>query len=148
MSHVPTAVTVVATILDGQPAGATANAVIALSLEPLLMLASLHRESRTLAAIDESRLFSINVLEAGQEAIARAFASKDPVERKWEGIEWQAREGAPWIGGALVNVGCTLRERFDAGDHVIVTGEVRSVECNEGAPLLFHRGAYPSVSIE
>lgn len=148
MSHVPTAVTVVATQIGGRPAGATANAVIALSLEPLLMLASLHRDSRTLAAIAESASFSINVLEARQEPIARSFASKDPVERKWSGVEWEERDGDPWIAGALVNVGCALRDRFEAGDHVILTGEVRSVACTQGRPLLFHRGAYPSVEPE
>ncbi|CAN5525901.1 hypothetical protein BH10ACT11_BH10ACT11_13450 [soil metagenome] len=147
MSHVPTAVTVVATMSDGQPAGATANAVIALSLDPLLMLASLHRESRTLAAISAAGVFSINVLEAQQEALARAFASKDPVAAKWGGVGWEGRDGAPWLNGALVNVSCALRERFDAGDHVILTGEVLSVRCSEGLPLLFHRGAYPSVGL-
>jgi flavin reductase len=148
MSLVPTAVTVVATLDAGAPAGATANAVVALSLEPLLMLASLHRESRTLAAISRTSRFSINVLEAGQEEIARAFASKDPVERKWAGVGFSERDGAPWIDGALVNVGCSLRESFDGGDHVIVIGEVLSLECGDGLPLLFHRGAYPSVGLE
>lgn len=148
MSQVPTAVTVVATMSGGRAAGATANAVIALSLDPLLMLASLHRDSRTLAAIADSSSFSINVLEGGQEEIARAFASKDPVEAKWAGVDWELRDGAPWITASLVNVGCSLRQRFDAGDHVILIGEVISVECNEGRPLLFHRGAYPSVGLD
>lgn len=148
MSQVPTAVTVVATMSADQAVGATANAVIALSLDPLLMLASLHRDSRTLAAIADSSALSINVLEAGQEETARAFASKEPVDAKWAGVEWELCDGAPWITGALVNVGCSLRERFDAGDHVVLICEVLSVECNEGRPLLFHRGAYPNVGLE
>ena len=146
MSLVPTAVTVVTAGGDRGPSGATANAVIALSLEPLLMLASLHRDSRTLAAVTTAGRFAINVLGSDQEELARQFSSRVAVEAKWVGVGWAERDGSPWLDGALVSISCDLRDRHPGGDHEIVIGEVLSIESGEGAPLLFHRGAYPSLA--
>ena len=144
MSLVPTAVTIVTAEGESGPAGATANAVIALSLDPLLMLASLHRESRTLAVVGEAGRFAINVLSSEQEELARRFAERGPVAEKWEGVSWSEHDGLPWLDGALVSINCTLRDRLQGGDHEILIGEVLALECREGSPLLFHRGAYPS----
>lgn len=146
MSLVPTAVTVVTAGGDRGPSGATANAVIALSLEPLLMLASLHRDSRTLAAVTEAGRFAINVLGSDQEELARRFSSRAAVEEKWVDVGWSEHDGTPWLDAALVAISCELRDRHQGGDHEIVIGEVISIDSRDGAPLLFHRGAYPSLS--
>ena len=47
------------------------------------MLACLERSSRTLAVVRSSGRFSVNVLGAGDEALARSFASKAPLDEKW-----------------------------------------------------------------
>jgi 3-hydroxy-9,10-secoandrosta-1,3,5(10)-triene-9,17-dione monooxygenase reductase component len=138
----PTGVTVVAATGPDGPAGATANAVCSLSIEPMLMLACLDRGSRTLLAVQAANRFAISVLQAGQEQIARAFATKAPVADKWEGVAWHDRGGLPAIDGALVWVACDLRDVIAGGDHVIVTGEVCELETNEGDPLVFHSGDY------
>ena len=67
------------------PAGATANAVCSLSIEPMLMLACLDRGSRTLLAVQAADRFGVSVLHEGQEPIARSFATKAPVAEKWAG---------------------------------------------------------------
>ena len=142
MAALPTGVTVVAAGGAGGPAGATANAVCSLSIEPMLMLACLDRGSRTLLAVQAADCFGISVLHAGQEEIARAFATKAPVPEKWEGVAWSERDGIPAIDDALVWVACDLRDVVAAGDHVIVTGEVRDLETGAGEPLIFHGGEY------
>jgi len=142
MALLPTGVTIVtATGADG-PAGATANAVCSLSIEPMLMLACLDRGSRTLLAVQAANRFGISVLHAGQEEIARAFATKAPVADKWSGVPWHDRAGIPAIDDPLVWLACELRDVVAAGDHVIVTGEVKALEATEGDPLVFHRGDY------
>ena len=145
MAMVPTAVTVVTAERDAHPSGATANAVVALSLEPLLMLVSLHRESRTLAAVGRAGRFAINVLGSEQETVARQFSSRGPSGEKWAGIDWEPVDGTPWLDGALVSLSCKLRDRIPGGDHEILIGEVLSLRSRDGSPLLFHRGAYPSL---
>jgi 3-hydroxy-9,10-secoandrosta-1,3,5(10)-triene-9,17-dione monooxygenase reductase component len=142
MASLPTGVTVVAANGPDGPAGATANAVSSLSIEPMLMLACLDRGSRTLRAVQTADRFGISVLHAGQEEVARAFATKAPVPEKWAGVAWSERRGAPAIDDALLWIGCDLRDVVAAGDHVIVTGEVRELEVGAGAPLVFHGGEY------
>ncbi|HEX7059413.1 MAG TPA: flavin reductase family protein [Solirubrobacterales bacterium] len=142
MGSLPTGVTVVTAAGPEGPAGATANAVSSLSLDPMLMLACLDRGSRTLLAVQAANRFGVSVLHSGQEGIARAFATKAPVADKWEGIEWSERDGIPAIDDALAWVGCELRDVIAGGDHVIVTGEVTGLETGEGDPLVFHRGRY------
>ena len=142
MGMLPTGVTVVAASGPQGPAGATANAVSSLSIEPMLMLACLDRGSRTLLAVQAAKRFGISVLHAGQEPIARSFATKAPVPEKWSGIAWSERDGLPAIDDALLWLACDLRDLVAAGDHVIVTGEVRELEIGEGDPLIFHGGEY------
>ena len=142
MGIVPTAVTVVSANGPDGPAGATANAVCSLSIEPMLMLACLDRGSRTLLAVQAANRFGVSVLHSGQDGIARSFATKAPVADKWQGVEWTDREGIPAIADALVWVACELRDVIAGGDHVIVTGEVRGLEAGEGDPLVFHGGGY------
>ncbi len=142
MATLPTGVTVVSASGPDGPAGATANAVCSLSIEPMLMLACLDRGSRTLLAVQAANHFGVSVLHAGQEPIARAFATKAPVADKWEGIAWSERDGIPAIDGALLWVACDLRDVIAAGDHVIVTGEVRDLEAGAGNPLVFSGGEY------
>ena len=142
MAELPTGVTIVTAGGPLGPAGATANAVCSLSIAPMLMLACLDRGSRTLLAVQAADSFGVSVLHSGQEQVARAFATKAPVAEKWSGVAWSERGGIPAINGALAWVACELRDVLAAGDHVIVTGEVRELEAADGDPLLFHRGEY------
>jgi 3-hydroxy-9,10-secoandrosta-1,3,5(10)-triene-9,17-dione monooxygenase reductase component len=142
MASLPTGVTIVAANGAGGPAGATANSVCSLSIEPMLMLACLDRGSRTLLAVQAANRFGVSVLHKGQEPIARAFATKAPVAEKWSGVAWTDRDGVPAIDDALVWLACELRDVVAAGDHVIVTGEVYDLETGEGDPLVFHGGEY------
>jgi 3-hydroxy-9,10-secoandrosta-1,3,5(10)-triene-9,17-dione monooxygenase reductase component len=108
----------------------------------MLMLACLDRGSRTLLAVQAAARFGISVLHAGQESTARAFATKAPVAEKWSGVAWSERDGLPAVDDALAWIACDLRDVITAGDHVIVTGEVRALETNAGDPLVFHGGEY------
>jgi flavin reductase (DIM6/NTAB) family NADH-FMN oxidoreductase RutF len=146
MAMLPTGVTVVSANGPDGPAGATANAVCSLSIEPMLMLACLDRGSRTLLAVQAANHFGISVLHSGQEQIARSFATKAPVADKWAGVTWSEREGIPAIDGALVWIACELHDVVAAGDHVIVTGEVRGLASGEGDPLVFSGGEYRPLS--
>ena len=106
MAALPTGVTVVSAPAPDGPVGATANAVTSLSLEPPLMLAALDDGSRTLAAIRAARRFGVSVLGAGQEEVARAFATKAPHAEKWADVGGPPHPvggggggGAAWGGG-------------------------------------------------
>jgi 3-hydroxy-9,10-secoandrosta-1,3,5(10)-triene-9,17-dione monooxygenase reductase component len=142
MASLPTGVTIVATSGEDGPAGATANAVSSLSIEPMLMFACLDRGSRTLLAVQAANRFSVSVLHDGQEPVARSFATKAPPAEKWAGVAWTERDGLPAIDDALVWVACDLEDVIAAGDHVILTGAVADLTAATGNPLVFHAGGY------
>jgi flavin reductase (DIM6/NTAB) family NADH-FMN oxidoreductase RutF len=142
MSRLPTAVTVVTAIGPEGPAGLTANAVVSLSLEPPLMLACIDRGSRTLRAVEAAGRFGISVLGAGDEEIARAFATKAPQEEKWAGVAWKTVADVPVLEDAEVRVACERENVIAGGDHMIVTGVVLEVAASDGPPLVFYDGAY------
>ena len=145
MALVPTPVTVVTAPGNPEPAGATANAVASLSLEPPLMLVCLDHRSRTLGALRAAGRFAVNVLPAEGEDDARSFATAAPHSEKWEGVPATERSGVPVLDDALVWVVCELRDLLDGGDHTIVTGTVVELGTGDGEPLLFVEGEYRSL---
>lgn len=142
MALAPTAVTVVTAAGEGDPAGATANAVTSLSLDPPLMLACLDRGSRTLDVVRAAGSFGVSMLAAGQEPLARAFASKAPHTEKFREVGWSEREGVPILDGAIAWVACSLRELHPGGDHEIAVGDVVAAGGDGGDPLVFYAGTY------
>ena len=76
MSRFPTGVTVVTALGPAGPAGATANAVASLSLEPPMMLACLDLGSRTLVAVEHAGVFGDQ--RAGRRARRRSRGGSAP----------------------------------------------------------------------
>lgn len=142
MSRLPTGVSVVTALGPSGPAGATANAVASLSLDPPLMLACLDRASRTLDAVQRSERFGVSVLRADQADLARTFATKAPHPEKWAEVPWSERAGVPILDEAVAWAACELRDLHDGGDHVVATGLVGALGCASGEPLVFHLGEY------
>lgn len=132
---------------DG-PAGMTTNAVTSLSLDPLLLVVCFDNTSRTLPVVRETRRFAVNVLRAGQEDLARVFASKRVAREKFEAVTHQEAHGVPVLDGALAWLVCDLRELHPGGDHTIGIGEVCSMHADDGGgdPLVFFRGRYSTVA--
>ena len=143
MSRFPTGVTVVTAIGPAGPAGATANAVASLSLEPPLMLACLDLGSRTLVAVEHARRFGVNVLAGDQAELARRFSTKDPHPEKWDGVAWEERAGTPRIDGALIWLGLRAARRpRRRRPRRSPPGGCSSSSESDGEPLIFHHGEY------
>jgi 3-hydroxy-9,10-secoandrosta-1,3,5(10)-triene-9,17-dione monooxygenase reductase component len=138
-----TGVSVITAQGEQGPAGATANALSSLSLDPPLALVCFDLSSRTLAAVRESERFGINMLSAGQEDISRLFATKKSQEEKFAEIDHHLVQGVPVIDNCLAYVVCGLDSELRRGDHVIAIGQVLESGVDEdAAPLLFYRSDY------
>jgi flavin reductase (DIM6/NTAB) family NADH-FMN oxidoreductase RutF len=125
------------------PAGATANALTSLSLEPPRALVCFDVSSRTLHAVRESERFAVNVLAAGQEAISRLFATKATQEEKFAAVACREEQGAPVIEHSLAWFVCALESELQQGDHVVAFGRVLAGGYDADAePLLYYRSAY------
>ena len=73
MRRVPTGVTVVTTLKEGEPRGITVNAFASVSLDPPSLLICVNREARSYLFISSSRIFCVNVLAGDQRPLAEHY---------------------------------------------------------------------------
>jgi len=147
MSHLAAGVVIVTTSgPDDTAFGMTATAVCSVSLDPPLVMACMNHQTATHRAVESSAVFALNLLPAGEEGLARRFASKG--EDKFAGIDNSPRlTGAPILHAALAYCDCSVERSVSAGDHTIFIGRVldAGVSSPEGVtPLLYFRGDYGS----
>jgi 3-hydroxy-9,10-secoandrosta-1,3,5(10)-triene-9,17-dione monooxygenase reductase component len=143
LGRFPTGVTVVTASGPSGPAGMTTNAFSSLSLDPPLVLVCFERGSRTLPVVRESGRFAVNVLSAGQEELARVFASKRVHAEKFAAVTHTVDHGVPVLDGALAWLVCNLEALHPGGDHEIGVGSVTAMDHDpSGEPLVFVDGAY------
>jgi flavin reductase (DIM6/NTAB) family NADH-FMN oxidoreductase RutF len=145
MGHFATGVAVITATAASGPVGMTANAVCSLSLEPRLLLVCFDRTARTFPVVRDTERFGVNVLAAGQEHLARLFASKLPEDEKFAEVPHSVHDGIPVIEGTLAWLGCRLEQVYPGGDHEIGIGAVETAEAvggHEAEPLLWYRGTY------
>ncbi|CCN48885.1 Flavin reductase family protein [Vibrio nigripulchritudo MADA3029] len=143
----PTGVAIVATrTAEGAPIGLTINSFASLSLTPPLVLWSLGTQSPNLANFNDCDHFSINVLSGEQEDLAMRFASSK-IENKFDGVDYQINShGVPVIEGAIATLICKNAEQNSAGDHLLLIGNVLSIDSTERPPLVFHQGKFTSLA--
>lgn len=127
----------------GGPVGMTANALCSLSLEPLLLLVCIDNSARTLAPMQESGRFAVNVLRAEQHELADAFASKERKQDRFADLAWRLHQGVPVLERSLAWLVCDLRELHPGGDHTIGIGAVTDMGQDvDGRPLVWYEGRY------
>src|ERR1700748_691409 len=126
---------------DGKPVGITRNSFASVSRNPPLVLWSLVLYSSSLSAFQNASHFAVNVLGAGQQALANKFAKSS--DDKFVGVDWEAGlGGAPLVGQSAADFPCRAANRYYGGDHVIFLGAVEAYSYNGKEPLLFARGGY------
>ena len=138
-----TGVVIATGCLDGTPAGFAAQSFASLSLDPPLVALCPSKTSTSWPKLRDSGHFCINVLSDGQQAVSDLFAQTGI--DKFADLAWQpGQTGSPVLAGVLAYIDCELADELDAGDHTIAIGRVRDLGVLEeqGAPLLFWRGAY------
>ena len=148
MALLPTGVTVVTSGQGERTEGMTANAVISVSLEPLLFLVSVHKAARLNPRIKDEGYYAVSILAADQEGLSRLFASPErssglPAVNSLGG--GYGATGAPLAAGALAAIECELEEVYPGGDHELFLGRVVAVHMGDRrkGPLVFHEGSYP-----
>ncbi len=149
MGRFATGVTVITTRLGNDLHGMTANAVTALSLEPLMVLVCVDKAADTHDILLQAGVFAVNILSEDQAEISDRFAKKEfDGAHGLDGLPHHlAGSGAPIIDGALAYLDCRTITEHHGGDHTIFIGEVMEAwEAAEGDPLLFYRGKYSRVA--
>jgi len=135
-----TGVTVVTTMTDRGPLGITANSFASVSLDPPLVLWCPAKFSKRYTAFVEASHFSIHVLGTEQEDLSARFA-RDGFD--FDGANWTTCDnGSPVLRDCIARFECATHASHEGGDHRIIVGRVLQAAWREGAPMLFHGGAY------
>ena len=143
LGRLPTGVVVVTGGDPQQPSGLVVGSFMSVSLEPPLVAVCPAKTSTSWPAVELSGSFCANVLSESQEALARRFAASGG--DKFDEVDWTPApaSGAPLLDGVAAWIDCRVYERYEAGDHWLVLGEVLELSVpREGGALVFHGGAF------
>lgn len=135
----------IVTTRDGERlAGMTATSFTSVALEPPLVLVCADKKALTLPILEAAGVFAVNVLAEHQHDLSARFALSGNEALRFEGIHCRrGPTGSPWLPDTLAVLDCRIVATHDAGDHVILVGEVEAAECDDGrAPLLYYDAAY------
>ena len=137
---VPTSVSIVCTLDDGDPVGHTVGSFSSISLDPPLVGYFAMRTSATLAAIRRHGAFSVNVLGDREADLARLY-SRRPSER-FASTRWApGPRGCPHLAGAVAVIDCDVHQVLAVGDHDLVVGRVVDATTSVEKDPLIHVGS-------
>jgi flavin reductase (DIM6/NTAB) family NADH-FMN oxidoreductase RutF len=123
----------------------TASSLASVSLEPPLLSVCVDHEAELHELIVEVPEFVVNVLEGGQEELARRFSL--PHEDRFDGVGYHVgAEGQVLLDGALAHIECERYARYPGGDHTIIVGRVIGGGVAGGRPLVYYRGGYTTLA--
>ncbi len=143
-----TGVTVVTTREKGGiPRGFTANSFTSVSLDPPILLMCVDKTAESFGVFTESPGFAVNILAEKQIETSGLFASKRP--DKFDITSWtESLTGYPLLDGSCAWFDCRRNQVIDAGDHVIILGEILSYDYNDKIGLGYMRGGYLRLGLE
>ncbi len=120
--------------------GMTANSFSSVSMEPPLVLWCPAKSSSRYSFFAGAAHFSIHVLRADQEHVARGFARSGEA---FDGLLVKENaKGVPVFDDCLARFDCATYQIHDAGDHSIVLGKVWNACFGVGEPLIFSQGRF------
>ena len=147
MGRFVTGVTIITTRVGDIDHAMTANAIMSVSLDPLLVVVSVEREARFHDAVLESGVWGVSLLpESGRAAASWLSTRGRPLHGQLDRIDFHrgVETGVALLDHALGTLECHTRDTVPAGDHTLVLGDVRSVSITDrpGDALVYYRGAF------
>lgn len=137
-----TGVTVITTRVDGRHHGLTANSFTSVSLAPPVLLFCIGRARQCYDAFAFTGTFTVNVLNSSQRGLSDRFATSG--DEKWHELRYaEDALGNAMFPDAAAVFSCAKRQTVEAGDHLIVLGEVVRFHQNSAVdPLVYCRSQY------
>ena len=142
-----TGVTVVTTRDDGgSPQGFTANSFTSVSLNPPLILVCIARSANCFPIFSVCKQFAVNILHEEQRVVSDIFSTG--TGDRFSAIDWQwSALQNPLLHGVVSWLDCRAVKSIDAGDHMILIGEVEHFDYTPEAPLGYCGGNYISFDL-
>ncbi|MFP5110388.1 flavin reductase family protein [Neobacillus sp. C211] len=142
MGKFATGVTVIATEVEGDVHGMTANAFMSVSLDPKLIVISIGEKAKILNKIKESKIFTVNILAADQQELSMIFAGQLKEHKE---VVFDRLDGKPVLSGAVAQIACEVSAEHVEGDHTLFIGKVTDIHLEDAEPLIFYNGKYRSL---
>jgi len=141
-----TGVTIVTALDEArQPHGMTANSFTSVSLRPPLVLVCVATHSFIWQTFAGASYFAVNVLGGHQRELSKRFAERRA--DRFDGVDWSPGvTGAPVLDGVVAYLECRRYRDIEAGDHMILLGEVVRFDRDSHPPLVFHQGDYATLA--
>ena len=138
----PTGVTTVAALIDGAPAGITANSFTSVSLAPPIVSVCVAHTSTTWPSLRAAARLGISVLGAHQEDHGRALSERRG--DRFASLPWRATtDGAVLVDGATAWLDCSIEREIRVGDHDLILLRVHALDADPSVPpLIFHASRY------
>lgn len=126
---------------NSEPLGFTANSFTSVSIDPPLVLVCLANTSQNYETFVKAKGFAVNILSETQVEVSNTFAR--PVEDRFASVAWRkGPKGSPILDNVSAWFDCEMHKTVDAGDHVILVGEVVAFDNTTTSGLGYARGAY------
>jgi flavin reductase (DIM6/NTAB) family NADH-FMN oxidoreductase RutF len=139
MGRFATGVTVITATAKGETRGMTASAFMSASLDPPLCVVSVAKRARMHELLLSAGSFGVDILAAGQEAVATHFAGKpDPVLD----VPFAIVDGVPVLADACARILAETAASHDCGDHTLFVGHIRFMAADHRPPLVYHAGRF------
>lgn len=139
MASFPAGVTITTTVDEaGRWWGFTASAFCSLSADPPLVLVCLARTAECFPAFMTATSVAIHVIQPDHEQLAKKFATRGADKFTGSGFALSDR-GLPVMTDASAVLECSVYERYDGGDHVIIVGRVEDAILGEHDPVVYFR---------
>lgn len=144
VGHYASGITIITGRDDHGPIGFTCHSFYSVSVGPPLISFSVMNTSTTYPRIHATGKFAVNILSVGQETASNQFARRGT--DKWANISWgETEQGNPVLAGNVAWLDCRIWAEHDAGDHIVVLGQVVELGATDGhlpEPLLYFEGQY------
>ena len=142
------AVSIITSSHEGRVFGMTATAVCSACAEPPTVLVCVNQATTTHQAIEQSKVFCVNVLRHEDRELSGLFSGAQKGEGRFLAERWvRLATGSPVLLNSLVSFDCRVTNRLVHGTHAIFLGEVEKLQIGrKGKPLLYSEGQYAKLA--
>jgi flavin reductase (DIM6/NTAB) family NADH-FMN oxidoreductase RutF len=128
---------------SARPAGLTVSSTLIVDGQPGRLVGIIDDESDLYAAVKNSGVFAVCLLQQGDRRIADIFAGLMPAPGGPFGDGWVTTEFGPLLAGERSWAGCRLDSLTQLGWGQLVTASIEAVRLgDEEVPLIHYRGRY------
>ncbi|MGH6862436.1 MAG: flavin reductase, partial [Phyllobacterium sp.] len=129
--------------------GVTISAVCSVSDNPATMLVCLNRQHEFNHLFVENKVFALNTLSFGQQALSEAFSGRGDLSQsdRFALGSWHTLQtGAPVLDDALASFDCRIIATHEVATHYVIYGKVTALNRGEaGRSLVYLNRSYHQV---